>query len=420
MTDTTVKQEKKVYDENYWMTVLIYFASFLIGLGIVAEIAFNWELIPDNVKLGGALVTMIANALALIWAMKKEKNILKQVLACVYAFLIMGVIGLIGQVFQLKSDFVRGCLVWSAVSWPLFLVAPRLLWLWLPIAFIGVDGIAWQSHVLQAEVVRSVVNGGSAEAVMLPRIVSVYCCLCLLGAYELWVNFKKEAQDNIVAKPLRFWSAMALYTVYLRMMFSLTLVETEAVKAVHDILLAFAWILPYLIFAGLVWALNKHYNRKSFMPLFLGGLALEFLITLAFKYCTFHSHHLFSGAGIPVVFVAVLALYSRHYKMSKLLRFCYFLLFVWFVSVWQNDIFDVIPFLIGCGVGAYLAYRARNKRWFNIAVLAAVLRILGHYADVDNLQFFGIYLIGSGVLLLLTILLLKKYGKLLWENRNEK
>lgn len=104
MTDTAVKQEKKVYDENYWMTVLIYFASFLIGLGIVAEIAFNWELIPDNVKLGGALVAMIANALALIWAMKKEKNILKQVLACVYAFLIMGVIGLIGQVFQLKSD----------------------------------------------------------------------------------------------------------------------------------------------------------------------------------------------------------------------------------------------------------------------------------------------------------------------------
>ena len=70
MTDTAVKQEKKVYDENYWMTVLIYFASFLIGLGIVAEIAFNWELIPDNVKLGGALVA----------------------------------IGLIGQVFQLKSD----------------------------------------------------------------------------------------------------------------------------------------------------------------------------------------------------------------------------------------------------------------------------------------------------------------------------
>ena len=66
MTDTAVKQEKKVYDENYWMTVLIYFASFLIGLGIVAEIAFNWELIPDNVKLGGALVAMIANALALI------------------------------------------------------------------------------------------------------------------------------------------------------------------------------------------------------------------------------------------------------------------------------------------------------------------------------------------------------------------
>ena len=416
----TEAPEKKIYDENYWMMVLIYFASFLIGLGIVAEIAFNWELIPNNAKLGGALVAMIINAVALIWAMKTEKPVLKQVLACVYAFLIMGVIGLIGQVFNLKSDFARGCLAWSAVSWPLFLVAPRLLWLWLPIAFIGVDGWVWQSRSLSTEIMRSAIGVTYDGVSQLPRIVTVYCYLCLFGAYELWANFKKQPQDNIVAKPLRFWSAMVLYNIYSQTVFSLKHINMEDAGATHDILLSLAWILPYLVLAGLAWGLNNRYGRKSFMPLFLGGLVAEFFIALFFASPYISGSHLIVETGIPVVFVAIMALYSRYHKIPKLQRFCYTLLMIWFVAIWNEDILDVIPFLIGCAVGAYLAYRANSKRWFNIAVLVAVLRILGHYADVDNLQFFGIYLIGSGMLLLVILLLLKKYGKLLWENRDEK
>jgi len=419
MTDTTEKKEKKIYDESYWMMVLIYFASFLIGLGIVAEIAFNWELIPDSVKISGALVAMIINAVALIWAMKAEKPVLKQVLACVYAFLIMGVIGLIGQVYNLKSDFARGCLTWSLVSWPLFLVAPRLLWLWLPVALIGVDGWVWHSRSLTVEIMRSAAGVPAEDVSQLPKIVTVYCYLCLFGAYELWVNFKKQPQDNVVAKPLRFWSAMVLYNIYSQVTFSLKFINMNDATAAHDVLLAFAWILPYLCLAGLIWALNNHYGRKSFMPWFLGGLLAEFLVVYALKY-DFYGNHLFVEAGIPVVFVAIMALYSRYHKIPKLLKFCYALLFIWFVAIWNEDIFDVIPFLIVCAVWAYLAYRANNKRWFNVAVLVAVLRILGYYADVDNLQFFGIYLIGSGLLLLLTLLALKKYGKFLWENRDEK
>ena len=415
-----IKKEKRVYDENYWMMVLIYFASFLIGLGIVAEIAFNWELIPDSVKLGGALLAMFANAVAIVWTIKADKKILKQVLACVYAFLIMGVIGIIGQVFQLKSDFARGCLAWSAVSWPLFLVAPRLLWLWLPLAIVGVDGWSWQERSLSVEIVRNAVGNVNSDGSQLPRIITVYCYLCLFGAYEIWVNFKKEVQDNIVAKPLRFWSAMVIYSIYSQTVLSLKHINVDNAGAAHDILLAFAWILPYLFFAGLILALNRYYGRKSFMPLFLGGLAAEFLVALAFISPYIYGNHLIVETGIPIVFVAIMALYSRYHKIPKLQRFCYTLLMIWFVAIWNEDILDVIPFLIACSVCAYLAYRANSKRWFNISVLVAVLRILGHYADVDNLQFFGIYLIGSGILLLITLLLLKKYGKLLWENKNEK
>ena len=129
--------ETAKHGENYWMTVLLYFASFLVGLGIVAEVAYNWHNITNAVKLVGAVTALVGNATLLIWCEQKQKKVLKIVVACVFAFLSMGVIGLIGQVFQLQSNIANGCLLWAAVSWPLLLFVPSLLWLWLPLFCIG-------------------------------------------------------------------------------------------------------------------------------------------------------------------------------------------------------------------------------------------------------------------------------------------
>ena len=122
------KIEKK---ENYWETVLLYFASFLVGLGMIAEVAANWQQIPNEAKLIGALVLMIVNVGAIVLSKWAKKNLLMQVFTCIYAFLIAGVIGLIGQVFQLHSDVAKGCLFWSLISWPLFLIVPQILWLYM-------------------------------------------------------------------------------------------------------------------------------------------------------------------------------------------------------------------------------------------------------------------------------------------------
>ena len=67
---------KPVRSENYWFMVLLYFASFLVGLGIIAMVAANWQLIPNNIKLLGALAAMALNACILGWTVKNEKNVL--------------------------------------------------------------------------------------------------------------------------------------------------------------------------------------------------------------------------------------------------------------------------------------------------------------------------------------------------------
>lgn len=413
MKTIVAKQEKKPCDENYWTLVLIYFASFLMGLGIVSEIMFNWDTISDSLKLGGAFAAMVINASALIWAIKAQKQVLKQVLACVYAFLIMGVIGLVGQVFQLKTGFSDVCLLWSCVSFPLFMAAPRLLWLWLPLWLIGINGDVWKSYSLFSEFVRTFPGIGFNEVAYMPRFVTIAGCLCLFGAYEIWVIRKQSPQDAVAAKPLRFWSAAALYGIYSQTVFLLYNIQFSEPDALKNVLAVFLQTVPYLIFAGFVWILNKRYNRKSFMPWFLGGLLFEFLLVCLLKATSSDGwYHLTVETTLPLVFVILMTIYACNHKLTGLCCVCGCLLSVWFLAIWSENFWDMTPILILCGAWAYAAYKMKSRRLFSAVMLVAAVRILGYYADADDLRFFGMLLIVGGALLLAMVLLLKKCGNL--------
>ena len=205
---TKTAQLKSVHNENYWTTVLLYFASFLVGLGIIALVAANWEQIPNNVKMGGALVLMTLNALAIAWTIRTDKSILKQVLCVVYAFLIMAVIGLIGQIFQLRADPTKACLGWSLISWPLFLIAPRLLWLWIPLFFFGVHYMPPMiAEGIRAEIFNTWEKGEIADWYLALSTIAAYL---LILAYEFYVNFAKQPK-NMVISPLRVYCGVILW-----------------------------------------------------------------------------------------------------------------------------------------------------------------------------------------------------------------
>ncbi|MBR6356293.1 MAG: DUF2157 domain-containing protein [Alphaproteobacteria bacterium] len=181
---------KPAHNENYWFMVLLYFASFLVGLGIIAMIAANWQLIPNNIKLLGALAAMALNACVLGWTVKHEKNVLKQVVACVFAFLIMGVIGLIGQIYHLAANIENALLLWSLCSWPLLLVAPRLLWLWLPLFYGGVRyfsvGFFDDITFFAADSIFHKPNFDAQDYGVGINLLRTLSCLGLFVAYEIW------------------------------------------------------------------------------------------------------------------------------------------------------------------------------------------------------------------------------------------
>lgn len=405
MEKISTQTPEKLHDENYWLMILAYFSAFLIGLGIIALVAANWEQIPNNVKLGGAIVLMIANASAVILSMKFKKNILTQVLCGVFAALIMAVIGLIGQIFQLRSDVSGACLLWAVCAWPLFLITPRLLWLWIPLLFVGTKSFTLYNTF--AEDILIIDRGWSYTTANC--ICSLTVFYGLIFAYELWMIYAKPA-NKTVERPLRFYCGTLLLSaaplscrpLFTNVAFAQIPWSTIALSSYG-----------YILAAMLIYALNRKHGRVSFMPYFLLGFLIEGVLL---KLDILHDN---VESVLALTSLLLMWGYAYYHKMPRFRYLTLFALLVWFFATFSWDVFNLIPSLLICAALAVYAYLNNSRRLFNVAVLAAVIRLLYYYADASNLTYLGIYLIGSGLLLLATIFALVKYGKLLWEKKHD-
>lgn len=405
MEKTSTQTPEKLHDENYWLMILAYFAAFLIGLGIIALVAANWEQIPNNVKLGGAIVLMIATASAVILSMKFKKNILTQVLCGVFAALIMAVIGLIGQIFQLRSDVSGACLLWALCAWPLFLITPRLLWLWIPLLFVGT-----KSFAIYNTFARDVLISESGWSYTTANFIcSLLVFYGLIFAYELWMLYAKP-NSKTVERPLKFYcGTLLLSAAPLSCSPFITNVAFAQIPWSTIALSSYGYILA----AFLIYALNRKHRRVSFMPWFLLGFVVESVLLKL--------EILQNGVESVLALTSLLLMwgYAYYHKMPRFRYLTLFALLVWFFATFSWDVFNLVPSLLICAALAVYAYLNNSRRLFNVAVLAAVIRLLYYYADASNLTYLGIYLIGSGLLLLATIFALVKYGKLLWEKKHD-
>lgn len=405
MEKTSTQMPEKLHDENYWLMILAYFAAFLIGLGIIALVAANWEQIPNNVKLGGAVSLMVVNAFAVIISMKFKKNILTQVLCGVFAALIMAVIGLIGQIFQLRSDVSGACLLWALCAWPLFLITPRLLWLWIPLLFVGTKSFAiyntFAGDVLLSE------SGWSYATVN--YIYSLLVFYGLIFAYELWMLYAKP-NSKTVERPLRFYCGTLLLSA--APLSCRPLITNVAFAQIPWSTIALSSY-GYILAAFLIYALNRKHRRVSFMPWFLLGFVVESVL-LKFNILQDNVEFVLALTSLLLMWG-----YAYYHKMPRFRYLTSFALLVWFFATFSWDVFNLVPSLLICAALAVYAYLNNSRRLFNVTVLAAVIRLLYYYADASNLTYLGIYLIGSGLLLLATIFALVKYGKLLWEKKHD-
>lgn len=103
-----------------------------IATGIISLIAANWELIPVWLKLGNYFFLQIAFGIFVLSRLEKP-GLARETSLTLFGLLFLAGIGLVAQVYHLRSDGWQGILFWTALALPAtLLVHSRLLpHLWL-------------------------------------------------------------------------------------------------------------------------------------------------------------------------------------------------------------------------------------------------------------------------------------------------
>lgn len=104
-----------------------------IGTGIVSLIGFNWEEIPDFLKL---LVDFALLGGVATWILREARigrRVVMEALLLFFQILVLGSIGLISQVFHTAGELFEALFLWTGITIPMVLFAkarlPTHLWI---------------------------------------------------------------------------------------------------------------------------------------------------------------------------------------------------------------------------------------------------------------------------------------------------
>ena len=102
---------------------------------MIAVIAANWEAIPAAVKLGVDFALLCTAAWGVWHSRRKGRNLAAEALLTAFALLVLGSIGLVGQIYHLPAHGLSALLFWSVLTFPLLFLSSKPLFpgLW----FIG-------------------------------------------------------------------------------------------------------------------------------------------------------------------------------------------------------------------------------------------------------------------------------------------
>lgn len=142
ITDDEATRIRNYYDQkarpenNRLIIVFGILGSLLVGMGLVLIIAHNWDVLPNPVKLGVALLPLLTGQIVcgyLIW--KKSTSIAWREGASVFVvFAVATAISIVSQVYNIEGNLANFLFVWMLLCFPLMYVmrssaASLLFWI---------------------------------------------------------------------------------------------------------------------------------------------------------------------------------------------------------------------------------------------------------------------------------------------------
>jgi len=138
--------------------------ALMVGAGVLAIIAHNWDMIPRGARLMGAFALMALAQGFLAWVLKKggaASSWVKEVAAVLVVLTVGGCLAMVSQIYQLGGHWTTLLLVWvvivSPVLWvtcstgvALFHLAASAIWAWGAVDSTSPQGGTWWFLVLLA------------------------------------------------------------------------------------------------------------------------------------------------------------------------------------------------------------------------------------------------------------------------------
>jgi uncharacterized membrane protein len=119
------------YEETQLRPSWIIFGVSALGVlaimtGLISIIAANWDDISDFTKLAGYFVSLLLLGV-LTQKQQDKKGVIRECLLCAFSVYILAGIGLIGQIYHLKSDGYQALFFWLAITLPITVTTEKSL-----------------------------------------------------------------------------------------------------------------------------------------------------------------------------------------------------------------------------------------------------------------------------------------------------
>ncbi|EMK01787.1 MULTISPECIES: DUF2157 domain-containing protein [unclassified Leptospira] len=127
------------------------FYSFLalgivvIGLGVIAMVAANWDKIHYSIKLGTSFTILFGIGIAILYSQRKEiwNDTIRYLLVLLLGVLFFANIGLISQVYHTQGKLYQALLLWSGITILLVIMYPGRVLQHLWIAVFSSSILSW-------------------------------------------------------------------------------------------------------------------------------------------------------------------------------------------------------------------------------------------------------------------------------------
>lgn len=180
----------------HFFAATVLLGIFCIGLGIIALVSANWQQISAGVKLAADFILLAVVGWGIWFSAQKRREIWTEGLLFGFSLLIMGSIGLIGQVCQLQGDIWKALLFWSILTLPLLGICRKILlpMLWVPLFLVSAVAVLNEetewfgelTHFLENAYPASLWFGGFLLMAYLYVVVKP-CCRLVAEAFKNWM-----------------------------------------------------------------------------------------------------------------------------------------------------------------------------------------------------------------------------------------